>query len=490
MSERTHYINGEWHSGNGEEFVSYDPATQEIIWRGKIADTEQVNAAVTAARAAFSSWSHLEFEQRLNYLIAYRQVIEKNREEVARTISQEVGKPLWESRTEVQTMIGKLAISQQAYVERTGIREQQLVNGLSRTVHRANGVLAVFGPFNFPAHLPNGHIIPALLAGNTVILKPSELTPKVAELTVSLWQAAGLPAGVLNLVQGAKQTGQALLACEIDGVLFTGSYQTGRIIHQQFAGFPEKLLALELGGNNPLVVWDVTDYQAAAYTIIQSAFLTSGQRCTCARRLIIQQGTVGDALLEHLIAMTKRLHIAPYTTSPEPFMGPLVSAHAAQQLLTKQDVLLKQGGKALLESQRLSYSTAFVTPGIIDVTAVSALQDEELFGPQLIVSRCSDFEMAIKQANHTRYGLSAGLLSDRKELFQQFSLQSHAGLINWNCPLTGASGNAPFGGVGRSGNYRPAGYYAADYCAHPVANMVKEKLELPSQLPPGLSLNG
>ncbi|MNZ43808.1 N-succinylglutamate 5-semialdehyde dehydrogenase [compost metagenome] len=337
--------------------------------------------------------------------------------------------------------------------------------------------------------MPNGHIVPALLAGNTVVFKPSELTPKVAELTVKCWIEAGLPAGVLNLVQGAREAGVALAANPgIDGLFFTGSSRTGNLLHQQFAGRPDKILALEMGGNNPLVVDEVKDLEAAVYTIIQSAFISAGQRCTCARRLLVPQGAWGDALLQRLVQVCKNIAVGAFDQQPAPFMGSVISLAAAKALLDAQAQLLGNGGVSLLSMTQPQATAALLTPGIIDVTAVANRPDEEFFGPLLQVIRYSDFDAAIAEANNTQYGLAAGLLSDSHARYQYFWLQSRAGIVNWNKQLTGAASSAPFGGVGASGNHRASAYYAADYCAYPVASLETASLTLPATLTPGVSL--
>jgi succinylglutamic semialdehyde dehydrogenase len=410
-------------------------------------------------------------------------------DELARCIGEETGKPLWESATEVTSMVNKVAISIQSYRERTGEKSGPLADATAVLRHKPHGVVAVFGPYNFPGHLPNGHIVPALLAGNAVIFKPSELTPKVAELTVKCWIEAGLPAGVLNLLQGARETGVALAGNPgIDGLFFTGSSRTGNLLHQQFAGRPDKILALEMGGNNPLVVDQVQDVDAAVYTIIQSSFISAGQRCTCARRLLVPQGAWGDALLARLVTVAGNIKIGAFDAQPAPFMGSVISLAAAQHLMQAQQQLIAKGAKSLLAMTQPQADAALLTPGILDVSAVADRPDEEFFGPLLQVIRYSDFDAAIAEANATQYGLAAGLLSDSAERYQQFLIESRAGIVNWNKQLTGAASSAPFGGVGASGNHRASAYYAADYCAYPVASLESETLALPASLTPGVSL--
>ena len=483
------YIAGNWLAGQGEHFESLNPVTQQVIWAGNGATVEQVESAVQAARQAFPAWATRSLDERISVLETFAATLKSRAEEIARCIGEETGKPLWESATEVTSMANKIAISVQSYRERTGEKSGPLGDATAVLRHKPHGVVAVFGPYNFPGHLPNGHIVPALLAGNTVLFKPSELTPKVAELTVQCWVEAGLPAGVLNLLQGARETGIALASNPgIDGLFFTGSSRTGNHLHQQFAGRPDKILALEMGGNNPLVVDEVADVDAAVYTIIQSAFISAGQRCTCARRLLVPEGAWGDALLARLVAVSATIAVGAFDQQPAPFMGSVISLAAAKALMDAQELLLANGAVALLEMTQPQAQAALLTPGIIDVTEVSERADEELFGPLLQVIRYADFAAAIAEANNTQYGLAAGLLSDSEARYQQFWLESRAGIVNWNKQLTGAASTAPFGGVGASGNHRASAYYAADYCAYPVASLETPSLVLPATLTPGITL--
>ena len=477
----THFINGEWLSGAGEAFESIDPVYNKVLWQGQAATADQVDSAVQAARAAFWPWCDLGFDARLAILERFRNLVEENSETLTLKLAEETGKPLWESKTEIAGIIGKLGASLQAYDLRTGEKNVEMPGATARLRHRPHGVIAVFGPFNFPGHLPHGHIIPSLLAGNTLIFKPSELTPRFGEEMVKLWQQAGLPSGVLNLVQGYADTGKALAAHpDLNGLFFTGSSQTGKLIHRQFGGSPEKILALEMGGNNPLIVFEVKDVKAAAYHTVQSAFLTAGQRCVCARRLIIPQGAVGDNIIEALLAMTKTIAVGAYDSEDQPFMGSLISAAAGQKMLAAQTELIAQGAHSLLAMQSLNDSGSMLSPGIIDTTAIKR-DDQEFFGPLLQVIRVQDFAAAIVEANNTNYGLSAGILTDNPKLYQQYLQHSRAGIVNWNRQTTGASGALPFGGIGCSGNHRPSAYYAADYCAYPVASVEAETQALNRQ---------
>jgi succinylglutamic semialdehyde dehydrogenase len=474
--KKSQYINSEWHEGHAEAMKSYDSATHELLWKGNAADPQQCHHAVVAAQQAFTMWSNQPLSQRIELLHAYAQQLKNHKEDIALTISQEMGKPLPESQAEVAAMINKIAISIDAYYQRCKEQMQELPKANVMTRHKPHGVMVILGPFNFPGHLPNGHLVPALLAGNTVVLKPSEYTPLTAIKMMQCYEAAEFPAGVVNCVLGGKGVAQALLDEPIDGVLFTGSYAVGQAIHRHFAGRPEVLLALEMAGNNPLVVCDPSNQQNAIDCIIQSAFLTSGQRCTCARRLILLRHHNNQQLLEGLVKQTNTLRVGNYQQEPPVFMGPVISQQAAANILQRYNILLTKGAKPLLCMIQDKQNLALLRPGIVDMTLCTTYDDQEIFGPLLQVFWADDFRSAIDLANQTAYGLAAGCITDDPDQFQQFFNSVSAGVINWNCPLTGASSAAPFGGVGHSGNHRPSAFYAADYCAYPVASMLFAKI--------------
>lgn len=472
------YHNGAWSAGAGDLFVSRDPVTDEAVFAANAADGAQVQTAVDAARTAFESWSRTSRAQRIAILEAYAKALSARGPAIAEAISRDMGKALWESTAEVGAMVGKIAISVRAYDERTGVQDEATAFGKAALDHRPWGVMAVLGPFNFPGHLPNGHIVPALLAGNSVVFKPSELAPKVATLMVEAFEEAGLPAGVLNVVMGGRETGAALLdATGIDGVLFTGSATTGTAIHKLFGGRPEVMLALEMGGNNPLILWEPTDVNAAADILVHSAFITSGQRCSCARRIILPVGRFGDAVLDATRARIEAMVIGPWNGAQTPFIGPVINVAQANRVAAFEQELIALGGKPIIAPRIGVEGPAFVRPGLIDMSQARSDHDEELFAPFAQVFRVNTFDEAIARANQTRFGLSAGLVCDDEGLWAQARDNLRAGLINWNRPTTGAASSLPFGGPGLSGNGRPSAYYAADYCAFPIARQEAQKAQ-------------
>ncbi|MBB5705996.1 succinylglutamate-semialdehyde dehydrogenase [Sphingopyxis panaciterrulae] len=457
-----------------EELVSHEPATGAELWRGRTSD---VDAEVAAARAAWLGWAARPFAYRAETLRRFVDRVKAEAEGFADLIARETGKPLWEARTEVESVCNKVDISVTAYSERTPNRRIEGAMGLRNAVrHKPHGALAVLGPYNFPAHLPNGHIVPALLAGNSVLFKPSEKTPATGAKLVDLFHSAGVPEEVLRLIVGGPDTGKALAAHDgLDGLLFTGSARTGIALNRQFAARPDRILALEMGGNNPIVVWDTADIRTAAILVVQSAFLSAGQRCTNARRLIVKQA-MAEPLIEEVRTLSGRLIVDHPHAEPAPYMGPVIDNEAADGLTESFLILMSNGGQVIRHMTRPVEGRPFLTPGIIDVTAMPERPDIELFGPLLQVVRVESFEAAIAEANNTAFGLSAALIGGTPQLYDQFWANARAGVINWNRPTNGASSAAPFGGIGLSGNHRPSAFYAADYCAYPVASSESDAL--------------
>ncbi|CAA9528445.1 MAG: Succinylglutamic semialdehyde dehydrogenase [uncultured Sphingosinicella sp.] len=456
-----------------ETVSSLEPATGETLWTGEIGD---VDREVGAARAAWASWAAKPLTFRIETMRRFANVVRGQKEKFADLIARETGKPVWEALTEVDAVVNKVDISISAYAERTSQRRLEGSLGAKVAVrHKPHGVLAVLGPYNFPAHLPNGHIVPALIAGNAVVFKPSEKTPAVGEYLVKLFHESGVPEGVVRCLIGGPEQGKALAAHPgIDGLLFTGSARAGMALHRQFADTPHKILALELGGNNPLIVWDMADAFTAATIAVQSAFLSAGQRCTAARRLIVKEGE-HEELVEAITRLAERLIVDQPHASPAPFMGPVIDNHAADQLQEGFLELMLKGGRPIKHLDRPDEKKPFLTPAVIDVTGVANRPDAELFGPILQVIRVPDFDAALVEANSTRYGLAASLVGGSPQLYDKFWANVRAGVVNWNKPSNGAPSNAPFGGVGLSGNHRPSAYYAADYCAYPVTSSEAEQ---------------
>ena len=450
------------------ELVSFEPATGAELWRGEHGDVDML---VDRARRAWPQWASQPLARRIELVRRFAEEVRNEQEQFAELIARETGKPLWEARTEVQAVVAKVEISIRAYAERTGQRKlDSTLPGTAALRHKPHGVMAVLGPYNFPAHLPNGHVVPALIAGNAVILKPSEKTPAVGEALVGFFHRAGIPADLVQVLVGGPDEGKALVAHpEVDGVLFTGSAQVGIAINRQLASDPGKIVALEMGGNNPIVLWDTPKMNDAAALIVQSAYTTAGQRCTAARRLIVKSHLYDEAI-DAVKSLVDRIIVGAPFDDPQPFIGPVIDNDAADKLTESYLSLISGDATPIVHMRRADDDLPFITPGLIDTTAMAERPDVELFGPLLQVVKVDDFDQAIAEANNTRFGLSASLIGGGTADYDRFWAKIRAGIVNWNRPTNGASSAAPFGGIGLSGNHRPAAFYAADYCAYPVTS--------------------
>ena len=481
-------IGDQWVAGAGAELYSVGPVTDAPVWETRTATDAQVHDAFLAARQASGAWWDQDLENRIAVTRKFAEIVKASAEELAEIISVETGKILWEAKTEAAAVAGKVEVSIESIKARRDTNSFALGDSTAVTRFKPHGVVGVLGPFNFPAHLPNGHIVPALLAGNTVVFKPSEQSPAVGAWMMEKWVEAGLPDGAINLVQGGREVGQAICQhSELDALLFTGSSRAGAALNQSLASNPGKILALEMGGNNPLVVIEAADHEAAAYHSILSAFITAGQRCTCARRLIVVDNESSQRFIETLVRMTQQVTYGFSSDDPQPFMGTLISATMGRHALETQGQLIARGGIPLIEMASHRGCDALISPGIIDVTNISDREDEELFGPMLSLIRVPDFDAAIQEANNTAYGLSAGIFTDEESLYREFIHRIRAGIVNWNRQTTGASGKLPFGGCGLSGNNRPGAWFAADYCSFPVASLEMKQLTMPEKRMQGLA---
>jgi succinylglutamic semialdehyde dehydrogenase len=451
-----------------EDIVSIAPATGEELWRAPPGDVED---AVARARRAWPSWAAQSLANRIELVRRFANEVRKEQDAFAELIAKETGRPLWDARTEVESVVARVEGAVAAYAERTAQRRRDnALQGTSALRHKPHGVMAVICPSAQPAQIPNGKILPALIAGNAVIFKPSEKTPATGEFLVRLLHRAGVPANVVQMVAGGVAEGQALVTHDgVDAVLFTGSAHTGIAIHRRMATHPGRLVSLSMGGNNPIVAWDTPKVQDAATLIVQSAFAGAGQRCTNARRLIVK-ASLYDELMAEVKGLADRIIVGAPFDEPAPFMGPLIDNAAAEGLTESFVYLLSHGGRPIKHMVRPVTGLPFVSPAIIDTTAMKERPDVELFGPLLQVIRVDDFDQAIAEANRTRFGLVAALIGGAPEDYNKFWANVRAGAINWNRPTTTLAPGNPFGGIGISGNHRPGRLYAADSCAYPVSS--------------------
>ncbi|QDT03356.1 N-succinylglutamate 5-semialdehyde dehydrogenase [Rubripirellula lacrimiformis] len=458
---------------------SFDSRTGQPLFAGDVTDWGQIAEVMRQAGVAADLWRRHPVDQRIQIVRRYGEILAEDRDKIRDLISGEVGKLPWDSAGEVSASIAKAELSIAAWQQR---RSQQQVDDGSGPVrrivrYRPLGVALVLGPFNFPLHLPGGQIIPALLAGNAVVFKPSEQATAVGQWMVQAWKRAGLPDHVLQMIVGGVETAVAAIdSPHVNGVFLTGSRAAGRAIHRQLSGRPGVLLALELGGNNPVVIDPSADPRVVAGLVSFSAFVSAGQRCTCARRAFFVEGRLGDQQIQALVDRTTQMRVGLCDDSPAAHVGPLISAAAATSLRETYQTLLDLGCSPLIPWQASDRNPALVHPVILDATGIpesaeATLGEMEWFGPILVVQRTGNLDRAFSLAASTPYGLSAALLGGSEDVFQRFVDQVGAGVVNWNGPTTGAAGALPFGGLGDSGNHRPAGYYAIDFCSDPVASL-------------------
>lgn len=463
--------------------VSPSDPTDEIGCFAR-ADAAAVDAAVARARAAFPAWRDLGFEHRARVLERYRDIALARKEELAQLVAREVGKALWDARSEA-ALIG-------AKVDTTlgdGMRpvaDLAPAPGVRATFH-PRGVLAVLGPFNFPAHLPNGHLVPALATGNTVVFKPSELSPAVGAKLGTWLHEAGVPEGVFELVQGGAATGASLAKhLDVDGVLFTGSYPVGRALTEATLDQPGKLLALEMGGKNAIIVQRDADLELAIAETALSICATTGQRCSCASRLFVDRH-IESEFTERLMRVLAGIRIGP-PLEEGVFMGPLVSQAAFDKLRGLSSPTALGDGERILHITP-GFPAPYVGPGLVRYATArqaSPYQREELFGPEAAIHPIDDLTEAIAAVNDSDYGLVASVFSKSRAAFDHATGRVRTGLLNWNKGTIGASGKLPFGGLGKSGNDRPAGLAASVYCTVPQAHLENEASFDPATLPPGM----
>lgn len=463
-------------AGAGEscDIVSINPARpDEVVFTAPQASGAQIDGALARARAAQAAWSRRSLHERTEVLLRWQAEVRASAEPLARMITAEMGKTLAESRAEVASVIDKVSITlDESLLART--REFTVTAGagkVGRCTFRPHGVMVVLGPFNFPAHLPNGHFTPALLLGNAVVLKPSERCPGVGNLLGALAERAGFPEGVFQVLQGGAAVAARLVSHpEVDGVLFTGSWPVGRRIMEANLDHPGRMLALEMGGSSAAIVADDASLKQAVIECTRSAFATTGQRCTCTRRIIVHEAIAGR-FIGALCKAASTLIVGP-GDAPEPvFMGPLVTEAARASALAFQSARVAAGAELLLRGVALDRPGWFMTPSVLKVARFDRELDEEIFGPVVQVSTARDDADAVDQANATHFGLAASVFTHSDERFRTIARELKAGCVNWNTGTAGASSRLPFGGLGRSGNHRPAAAFAGDYCVHPVAQM-------------------
>lgn len=464
------YINGEWINAAAETVLnSNNPADKhEVVATFPRSQADDIDRAVAAAREAYKSWRKVPAPARAEYIFRVGELLLQHKEELAQLISREMGKPLTEARGDVQEGVDCAFYSagegRRLFGQTT---PSEMPNKFAMTVRMPIGVCALITPWNFPIAIPCWKAMPALVCGNTVILKPAEDTPACATKLIEIFAAAGLPPGVINLVHGVgEEAGKALVEHpDIDLVSFTGSSETGAYVGAT-CGKTHKRVCLEMGGKNAQVVMEDADLELALDGALWGAFGTTGQRCTATSRLILHRD-IKEKFTAMLLERTKKLRLGAGTEANTD-IGPIINNRQLHRVREYMDIAREEGAKILIGGEIASDGQLqhgyFFEPTILDnVTPDMRVAREEIFGPVVALIEVSTFEEAIAILNDTKYGLSSSIYT--RDINRAFTAMRdiEAGITYINGPTIGAEVHLPFGGVKQTGNgHREAGTTALD----------------------------
>lgn len=487
ISYRGSYIGKRWTLPEkpSAQFEVVSPANLEWVLPPVKVSYDHVEGILHEASLAFKSWRQESLQSRIARVRRFGDELSARAETIARLVAIETGKPFDEALSEAKLLGAKVAVTVDEALRLVETQQLDLGSAVGEIHYRPHGVLLIIGPFNFPVHLSNGHIIPALLMGNVCILKPSEKAPYSAQLYMEAAEAADLPAGVLQLIQGGGEVASRLQRDpRCHGVIATCSYEVGAKIQKDLAANPEKIVALEMGGKNAALVHKDVDVDRCVQDLLQSSFLTTGQRCTALSRVYVERPLL-DKLVAKFHEQAKQLVIShPFDTDPKPFMGPLISAASKDNFLRytgiaeseKAQVLMRP--KALEGKSRLSRRPIpeghYVTPGIHVVekwSAKSTYQSHEIFGPDIFFAPVDNAEEGVEAINASEYGLVCSIFGGDVHRFQELASQIDCGLLYHNRATIGASARLPFGGWKKSGNHRPAGIFSIYASTHVQARL-------------------
>ncbi len=457
------YIGGEWvDAADGSHFDSINPATEAILATAPESKSADVDAAVSAAKKAYKKWRLMPAPRRGEILFRVAQILTERKEELSRLMTQEMGKILAETRGDVQE-----AIDMAYYMGGEGRRMMgytapvEMPNKFGMALRDSVGVVGLITPWNFPVAVPSWKILPALIAGNTIIWKPGEDTPASAAMFTKVFADAGLPGGVLNLVTGAGATGAALVEHkDVRIISFTGSTTTGLAVYEKAARMGKKV-TLEMGGKNAIIVMDDANLDLAVDAITWSAYGTTGQRCTACSRLIVQRG-IKPELMERLVAKAKSIRLGDGLDDGVD-MGPLVNEKALKKVASYMDVAKQDGVDIVIGGQRAGNGKGyFFEPTLFDgVKAGMRVEQEEIFGPVLSVITVDSLDEAIEVNNNTAYGLSSSIFTENVNAAFRAIRDLTTGIVYINHGTTGAEIQFPFGGTRGTGNgMREAGQAA------------------------------
>ncbi|MBI4159093.1 aldehyde dehydrogenase family protein [Candidatus Woesearchaeota archaeon] len=459
MKAYKNFIGGRWISSNSKEtFDSLDPATEVSIGKFQDSNGLDVELAVEAAEKSFQEWSDFPAPKRAEFLFRIRDLLIENKERLARLEVKEMGKVYKEALGDVQE-----AIDIFEYMAGEGRRlfgfttPSELKNKFCATIRRPIGIVALITPWNFPIAIPSWKLAPALICGNSVILKPSSDTPLCAIELVKILNEAGIPKGVVNLITGSGNTvGTSLVTHQkIHAVSFTGSVETGKFITKN-AGL--KKIGLELGGKNAIIIMEDANLELALEGVLWGAFGTTGQRCTAASRIIIHE-TVAKKFENMLINSTKKLRLGS-GLSKTTDIGPLINRKAVEKSDYYTNLGLKEGAKLLIGGKPLSSKGFFYQPTIFtNVNHNMRIAQEEIFGPVLSIIKIKNIDEAIEVCNNIKQGLSSSIYTENMQYAFKAINKIDSGITYINSSTIGAEVHLPFGGVKETGNgTREAGW--------------------------------
>lgn len=487
MTLKGDYFNGRFTHPSGveenqsaqEKIRKYSPADLDhFLWEAPIF-YDHIEQVIVSAQKGYETWRKLKFEERITYLKKYQEAVRARKDDIAMALALEVGKPLWEAKTEAASVDSKVTVTISDSYER--IKQKTIKEVMPKIdghmIYKPLGPSFIIGPFNFPCHLANGQILSALLAGNSIIFKPSEKTIYSAQLMIECFHEAGFPEGVINFINGTGVTASRLTSDKrIKGIFFTGSKAVGERILENTYKDINKLVALELGGKNATIIHHDTNMSHALPELLRACFLTSGQRCTSTSMILVHK-KIEQEFIAQFTTLTKRIRVGhPTKSTPEAFMGPLIDQHAEKLYFDFCQTGLREGAEEILAPQKLDvgYKGYYVSPSIHYAKKPNLsgrFIQEEIFGPNCFFIPYENIEEAIHIANCTEYGLAASVFTRDPSIYELCLRDIDSGLINLNRSTVGATARLPFGGLKNSGNHHPAAVSMIDHCVNVISSL-------------------
>ncbi|WP_332899215.1 aldehyde dehydrogenase family protein [Haladaptatus sp. CMSO5] len=463
-----HYINGEWTDGEGDDtFVSKNPATGEVLGEFRRGTEADVESAVDIAEDSFEEWRNLSHIDRAEYLWDIYHELRERTDELAEIVTKECGKEISEGRADVVEAYHMVEwAAADARHPKGDVIPSEIPSKDAYMRRKPRGVIGCITPWNFPVAIPFWHMAVALVEGNTVVWKPAEQTPWCGQIIAEMFEDAGIPDGVFNMIQGFGDAGAAIVDDPaIDTVLFTGSAEVGHEIASKVGGEPGKLVAAEMGGKNNIVITEKADLDIAVHSALMSSFKTTGQRCVSSERLVVHE-EVYDEFKERFVELAEQVSVGN-PLDENTFMGPLIEDGHKEKVRSYAELARKEGVNVLVDRTELDADEIpdghedghWVGPFVYEADPYEPLRctHEEVFGPHVALLKYSgDIEEAVEIQNDTDYGLAGAIISEDYRQINYFRDHAEVGLAYGNLPCIGAEVHLPFGGVKKSGNGYPS----------------------------------